>query len=129
MNQIGIWNLNFFDLNFRVSLPVALFALVLFAALLFEDDDLVAATVLDDRGGDARALDRGRARLEAVVGGDDERFEFDRLAGLLVEQGDAHGLALRDAELFAARPDDCVSHFLYSSHTGGAVRPQKSRLL
>src|SRR5205085_2711599 len=101
-------------------LPVALRALVLLAALLLEDDDLVAATVVNDCAGDARALDRRAADLHAVAlraATDDERFEFNRLADLLRERGHAHGRALFDAELFAAGTYDCVSHFSCSSHT------------
>src|SRR5207248_1935192 len=55
------------NLHGRVVLPVALRALVLLAALLLEDDDLVAAPVVKNGRGDARALDRGASDLHAVA--------------------------------------------------------------
>src|SRR3954471_2875418 len=114
------------DLDRRVVLPVALRALVLLAALLLEDDDLRAAAVVYDRARHLRALDRRVPDLYArVAAADDERFELDRVARLRVERGHADGAAIFDAELFAAGAYDCVSHFLYSSHTGGLTRPRK----
>src|SRR5436305_10243592 len=84
--------------------------------------------MVNDRRGDARALDRGAADLHAIAfraAADDGRFEFDRLADLLVERRHAHGRALFDAELFAAGTYDCVSHFLLLPHTGEITRPRK----
>ena len=42
--------LDLFYLNFCITLAVALFALVLFAAFLFEDNNLIAFAVADDAG-------------------------------------------------------------------------------
>src|SRR2546423_6963772 len=126
MNQ----STNRFYLHRRVILPVAVRALVLLAALLFEDDDLVAATVVNDCRLNARALDSGRADLHAVVAADDEGFEFDCLARLLVERRHANGCALFDAKLFAAGTDDCVSHkFLTPSTRARSPTPEKSFII
>src|SRR6201989_172444 len=114
------------NLDRRVVLPVPLRALVLLAALPLEDDDLRAAAVVYDRAGHLRALNRRRAYTDArVAAADDERFKLDRVARLRVERRHANGAAIFDAELFAAGAYDCVSHFLYSSHTGGHTRPRK----
>src|SRR2546421_7981638 len=106
---------NRINLHCRIALPVALFALVLFAPLLFEDDHFVAAPVFDHCAGDARACKSLRTGACAVVAVDCEHFKLHCLAGLLVERRHAQACARFDAKLFAARANDCVSHLFHSS--------------
>src|SRR5690606_41014145 len=59
--------LNLFYLDFRVTLTVSLFAFVLFAAFLFENDDLFAAAVTENRRFDLRVAEIGRASCRESV--------------------------------------------------------------
>src|SRR5947209_2198239 len=103
------------NLHCRIALPVALFALVLFAPLLFEDDHFVAAPVFDHCAGDARACKSLRTGACAVVAVDRKHFKLHCLAGLLVERRHTQACARFDAKLLAARAYDCVSHLFHSS--------------
>jgi hypothetical protein len=79
------------DFNVRVTLTVSLFAFVLFAAFLFENDDFLVA----DRA----------ARKQS--------FDFHRFAFAFFNRRHAHGLSRFDRELFAARSDNCVTHYVF----------------
>jgi hypothetical protein len=68
--------LEFFDLDLRETLTVTLFAFVLFAAFLFENDDFIAFAVPDDR----RLNGRAAAEFSVFAFADDERFEIDASA-------------------------------------------------
>ena len=79
--------------------------LVLLAALLFEDDYLLPAAVLDDGG-----RDRAAAEFDAVAVALQKRVEFDRCADFSLDRGNANHLAFADAELFAPGLNDSVCH-------------------
>jgi len=92
-------------LNFGITLSVALFALVLFAAFLFEDDDLFAAAMADNGGLDGRSTDTAAGN---------ERFDIDLIAFFAFNRRHADHLTFRHRKLLSARPDNCVTHYVIS---------------
>src|ERR1700677_1246686 len=80
-------SLNFdrLDLDDGKFLAMALLALVALALLLLEDDDLLAATILEDLGGDRGARQGGVAHLVALaLARGQDIGNFDGRAGLRV---------------------------------------------
>jgi hypothetical protein len=73
-------------------------ALVLFAALFLEDNDLLIFAVRHDGGGN----------LAIARPGAEQRLELDRAAGIGRNGGHANSLAFRDQELFSTGFDNCV---------------------
>ncbi len=101
------------DFDAGEFLAVADRAVVAFAAAELEGDDFRGLALLDDLGGDLRALDQRSADLHAgVVGREEDLVECGGLAGLDVEQLDVNDVAGLDAELPAACLDDCVCHMV-----------------
>src|SRR4051812_45313101 len=94
-------HLYFLNLNFRVILAVALFAFVLFAALLLEDDDLFAAAMTDDGCRNGRCSEI-RTRTFAY----DQGLDIDTIALFGLDARDAKRLTLGNRELFSARSDN-----------------------
>ena len=95
---------------------MALFALVLFASFLFENDNLFTAAVADDRRRNFAAADRGLRTFARH-----QRFELDLVAFLALEAGNTYELAFRDGELLAAAPDNCVTHIVEFSNMPAAT--------
>jgi hypothetical protein len=85
--------LNLLYLDFRISLAVALFALVLFAAFLFENNDLFAAAMAD-----YSSLDGSSADLVAS----DQSFDVDLIALFALDRRHPDRLALGHRKLFSA---------------------------
>src|SRR5205085_4792812 len=78
------------DANFSKALTVPALARVVLPSLLLEDDDLVAAAVLDDLAGDFGALQHGNARADvAAVGAEQNLVEFDVTARVADERRNA----------------------------------------
>src|SRR5579862_7493530 len=97
------------DLQRREGLTVAGLAAVALAALVLEDDDLLAEALLEDLGLDGDAGDRGTTHLDlAGVVGEQQRAEGDLRAGRADELLHAEGLSLGDSILFSTRRDDGV---------------------
>ena len=71
-------------------------ALVLFAPLLFENDDLLVLAVRNDSG------------LSRILTGSQQRFELNRAAGIGFDSGNANRLSLLYEKLFAVGSDNCV---------------------
>jgi hypothetical protein len=97
----------------RKALTMAFRASKLFTAFEFEDDYLRAAPVFDDRAGDARAVNDGRADADAVVIARYEDFvEFDGVTLVFASQSrDADDITWTYSVLFPAGADDCVCHY------------------
>jgi hypothetical protein len=56
--------------------------LILLAPLLFEDDDLLTAPVLDDGSRSAQTIQNGRSNIYAVATPEREHVQLNRLAYL-----------------------------------------------
>ena len=90
------------DLQRRERLAVALLAAVALAALVLEDDDLLAQALLDNLGLDRDAADRRLADLDAAaVVGEQQGPERDLRAGGTDELLDAKGLPFADTILLS----------------------------
>src|SRR4051812_26770717 len=100
-------------------------SLVLFAALLFEDDDLRVSPVVYDRGSDASAVNHRRSDLRFVAA-EEQHVQLNAGADLFVHEGHANLLALFHAELFTAASDNCVSHNSTPYTQGERFSPPKS---
>lgn len=81
---------------------MALLALVLLASLLFEDDDLIALAVANDRGLYGAGTD-ARAR--------EQRLDLHRLSCVGTDRRHAERLTALNGKLLATRSDNCVTHF------------------
>src|SRR5215217_2549078 len=93
-------------------LPVALLPAVVLAALVLEDDDLLAPAVAQHLGRDGGAIEHRGAQLDGVaVGAEEDLLELDGLAGLRIHRLDANGLARLGPVLVAAEADDGVHGF------------------
>src|SRR5438874_3329761 len=90
-------------------LSVAVLAAVIVAALLFEDDDLDAAALLDKLGADRGAIDERRPgrQFGALAADHQDLAQFDRGAGFADELLDRDHVVLGDLVLFAAGADHC----------------------
>ena len=99
----GAWRID--PRDFCISLAVALRTFVLLTSLLFEDDDLFATAMADDR-----RLNRPLADLRILPAAKDESRDVDLCAFFAFEARNAKRLAVFNRELFAARFDDCVTH-------------------
>ena len=96
-----------FDLNDGKLLAVAALFLVALALLFLEDDDLVAALVLEDFGRNLGTREQGRADAETrAFAGGEHIGDLDRRAflGAGIEV-DGQDVALGDGELLALRAD------------------------
>jgi len=91
---------------FRKALSVALFAFVLFAALLFEDNDLVRSAVLYDRCFDGSGTD-------CTFG--EKRVDVDLLSCLSTDSRHAKRHTALDRKLLSACFNNCVTHYSVSS--------------
>src|SRR5690349_10033068 len=93
------------DLNFRKTLTVSLFALVLLAALFLEDDDLIVLAVANN----------GHVQLaRTALAAGEKRLDLDLLAFLSLDRRHTHSLPAFDSELLATCPDNCVTHLFRS---------------
>src|SRR5262245_43811984 len=96
------------DLQLGVGLAVAGLAAVVLAAAKLEHDDLLAAPLLDDLGGDLRARDERLTDLRAIPAHEKDLIQRDvrsDFAGQLLHQ---ELLSFGDSVLFSARLDDRV---------------------
>ena len=91
--------------NFRKALSVALLPFVLFAAFLFENNDLVRFAVADDG-----RLNGSGADLVA----NDQRIEINLLAFFFTDLRDTKRHSAFDRKLLTACFDDCVTPLLCS---------------
>src|SRR3981081_3160079 len=99
------------DADLGELLSMALLFRVVFATLHLEDDDLVALSLLDDLGGDVRALESRRTNVRLVaVGAQDDVVKSDLGSGLARESRNSDRFAGFGAVLFSARSYDRVSH-------------------
>src|SRR6185295_19338598 len=73
---------NLGDAQRRQLLAMTLLAAIVLPPLFLEDDDLLAARLLDHLGSDRRAGDRGGAGLGAVAAKQDHLGKLDDIAGL-----------------------------------------------
>src|SRR5690606_2651725 len=89
----------------RKTLTVALLALVLLAALLFEDDDLIGLTMADDRCRYGSTAD-----LRIAARAKDKRLNIDLRTGVAGYCRNTKRLPFFNRELLAARLDNCVTH-------------------
>jgi hypothetical protein len=77
-------------------------------SLLFEDDDLGGARLLDDGGADSGTLDeRDAGSYLGTVADHQHLAEFDRLTGVARELFDRDDVVLGDLVLLAAGSDHC----------------------
>ena len=95
-------------------LAMTVLAPVILPPLLLEDDDLLAARLLDHLGGDRRAGDRGIAGLGAVAAKQDHLGKLDDIAGLARDLLDLDDVVGRHAILLAACAND-REHVRYPS--------------
>lgn len=107
-----------FDLDCCITLTMTMLALVVFAPLEFEDNDLWPAAIFDDSARDKRSIKSWRADANAIVIARSENIsELDRIASVLTfQRGDAHDITWTHAELFPACADDCICHSCGSSN-------------
>src|ERR1041385_993454 len=97
------------DLHFREVLPVTLLLVIVLAAAMLDDADLVAAAVRHDLGGDLAALDQRRAHGLLVAVGDQQHFlEGDGRADIAGQALDLEDVAGGDLVLLATGLDDGV---------------------
>ena len=82
--------------------------LVLLALLELEDDDLLAATLLDDLAEDLGTRNEGAAELGGVAAEEENFVERDLVASGAFELLDFDEIARGDAVLLAAGADNCV---------------------
>src|SRR5215471_1086228 len=107
-----------------VTAPAAILA----AALELEDADLLTAPVLDDLGGDHRALHRRLAHRDLLAVADQQHVvELEARAGLAREPRNVEDLVGRDLRLDAGDVHDRVHEMTLSSRDsvpelGSAVR-------
>ena len=91
---------------------MAVFATVVLAAFLFEDDDLVVFLVLENGCTDESAGDEGRADFcAAAVAEQHDFFKLDGGTCFTGEQLDFDDIVLLDAVLFSTGFDDCVHSY------------------
>ena len=110
--QLSIFHcLNLVNFDFRKALSVALFTFVLFAAFLFEDDDLVGSAVSDDRRADRCTA----AELGIFAFANEQSIERYLAARFLIYFRYTKRLAARDRKLLSACSDNCVTHYSVSS--------------
>src|SRR5262249_15892139 len=118
------------DLHFREVLPVTLLLVIVLAAAVLDDADLVAAAVGHDFAADLAALDGRRANGELVAVADQEDFlERDLRADVAVEALDLVGVAGSDFVLLAAGLDDCVHLRTPDYGLETKVPPRKERAI
>src|SRR6266566_5018577 len=95
------------DADLGERLPMALLFRVVLTALLLEDDDLLAASLLDDLAGHASAFHNRSADMRLVaVGAEDDVVEGDLRPGVAGQTGNSDSFSGLGAELFAAGSDD-----------------------
>ena len=88
-------------------------AAVVFAPLLAEDDDLLAALVLHDRGRNPRAVEERLTERDGLAVAHRQHLaELDRLAGLGLEPLHLDNVFRRDAVLLPAR----ANHSEHGNH-------------
>jgi len=106
--------LNLLDLDLSVSLTVSLGTFVLFAALLFEDDDLVRLAVTDN------GRQYGRVGSDLCIGAaaEDEGRDIYLTSSFAFDRRYTKYLSVFDRELLSACFYDCVTHFLLSPTIG-----------
>ena len=86
-------------------------AVVAFATLELESDDLLVLVLLDDLSLHAGSGDERCAKVDLVTIHDKENVaEGGFFAGFGIEFLDTQDVSLGDAVLFAAGLDDCVGH-------------------
>src|SRR5712691_2563462 len=96
------------DPQHGLELPVAVFAAVIVPPLFLEDDDLVAAALLDQFGADRGAGQERRAGGHLGAVADHQHLsQLDRRAGLAGELLDRDDVVRGDLVLFAAGADHC----------------------
>ena len=96
------------DAQDREVLAVAVLAAVVVAALLLEDQHLVALALGDDGGADAGAADERRADGDLVAVAEHQHLaELDDLAGVAGQALDLDHVVRGDLVLLAAGADDC----------------------
>src|SRR5690242_11634769 len=99
------------DANFGEALTMSALARVVLSALVLEDDDLLAAAVLDDLTGDTGTLERWDTGANVGAVGTEENFvELDVTSGFTSERRNSICAARLDTELLAAGLDDRVRH-------------------
>ena len=95
------------DAHDRQILTMAVLAAIVLAALLLEDDDLVATRLLEHLGGDERASDAGLAEgRDGAVVKRENVGEIDVVAGVGQQLLDDDDVILGDFILLAAGTDD-----------------------
>ena len=101
------------DAQPRQRLAMAGLAPIANLGLVAENDDLLAADVLDDFGAHDRAFDAGRAnaRLIAIAGHQEHPAEIEALARLTRQSLDGDRIPRLDAVLFTACLDNGVHTF------------------
>src|SRR5215218_3281593 len=109
-------------------LPVTLLPAVVLAALVLEDDDLLAAAVADHLGRDGGAVEHGGAHPDVVaVCAEEDLLELHGLARLHIHRLDADGLARLGAVLVAALADDRVHGFPRLSLARSVIARKRAR--
>src|SRR4051812_16394303 len=117
------------DAHLGEPLPVPLLAAVVLAALVLEDDDLLAPAVAKHLGRHGGATHQRRAHLDVVaVRAEENVLEAHGLARLGVHRLDADGLARLGAVLVAADAGDGVHVVRYSRVADGAC-PKTNKTL
>src|SRR5437016_1523481 len=114
------------DLDFGEVLPVPSVAAIARAAREAENPDLRALAVPHDFGGDLRALDLRRARLDALpVARHENGVERHLVPGLGVEQRHLDGDAGLSPELGTTGREDGVTHWARNLNGGNRlVKPR-----
>ena len=91
---------------------MAVLAAIALAALLFENDDLLVAKLLDDFAGHQRAINERSAQGDVGIGANHENvFEGDGIAGFTSELFDADQIIGSNFVLLATGLDDCKHMF------------------
>src|SRR5689334_2600708 len=91
---------------------MTLLALVLFAALEFENDNFIRAT-MSEHGCFHFLIQQRRADTYVRTVGYGKRIEFDALTDLRSQARHTHDLAFGDAKLLSTCLNDCVSHGVF----------------
>src|SRR6188472_73235 len=99
--------LKLFYLDLCKTLTVALLPLVLLAAFLFENNDLIVLAVAYYRGVDCCSA----ADLSILSLADQQSIDRHFLAFFLINSRHTKRLAAFDRKLLSACFDDCVTHF------------------
>ena len=104
---------------------MALFAFVLFAAFLFENDYLVRFAVADDACGQSRSA----TDLCVFAVANNQCLDIDLAARFPADRGHPQCLAFRHRILFAACSYDCVTHLVVFSRTAQRENARKPKNL